>query len=127
MLLETLLLSISMCCFQDKFSSMITPKKFVTCSLLICISSIRRLGKVCGRNCLFERGLSFIMLYCVVALLCCIVKLIQKKSSCVRIFFYFIGVTLCMPRSYFTYIYLLSIRFFFFMASASEGLPVFFD
>ena len=56
MLLEILLLSISMCCFQDKFSPMNTPKNFLTCSLLICISSIRRLGKVCGRNCLFERG-----------------------------------------------------------------------
>ena len=56
MLLEILLLSFLMCCFQDKFSSMNTPKNFVTCSLLICISSIRRLGKVCGRNCLFERG-----------------------------------------------------------------------
>ena len=33
------------------------------------------------------------MLYYVVALLCCMVKLIQKKSSCVRMFFYFIGVT----------------------------------
>ena len=54
MLLEILLLSF-MCCFQDKFSSMNTPKNCVTCSLLICISSIRRLGNVCGRNCLFER------------------------------------------------------------------------
>ena len=55
-LLEDLLLTISMCCFQDKFSSMNAPKYFVTCSLLICIFSIRRLGKVCGRDFLFERG-----------------------------------------------------------------------
>ena len=56
MLLKILLLAILMCYFQDKFSSMNTPKNFVTCSLLICIFSVRRLGKVYGDNCLFERG-----------------------------------------------------------------------
>ena len=33
-----------MCCFQDQFSSMNTPKNFVACSFFICVSLIRRLG-----------------------------------------------------------------------------------
>ena len=54
-LLKALLLTISMCCFQDKLSSMNTPKKFVICSLLICIFWIKRLDTAYGSNCLFER------------------------------------------------------------------------
>ena len=54
-LLKILLLTISMCCFQDKYLSMNTPKKFVICTLLIRIFLIARLGKVCGSNCFFER------------------------------------------------------------------------
>ena len=45
-----------MCCFQDIFSSMNTPKNFVIYSLLTLIFSIRRLRKVCWCNWLFKRG-----------------------------------------------------------------------
>lgn len=55
LLLENLLLTISMYCFQDKFASTNTRKIFVTCPLLICTFSIRRLGNVDGGNFFFER------------------------------------------------------------------------
>ena len=55
---KSLLLTTPMCCFQDKFLSMNSPKSFAACSLLICTFSVRRLGKVCGSNCLFGTGWS---------------------------------------------------------------------
>lgn len=45
-----------MWCFQEKFSSLYTPKYFVTFSVMMCTFSINKLGKVCGRNFLFVRG-----------------------------------------------------------------------
>ena len=52
-LLQTFVLTISICCFQEKFSSKYTPRNFATNSLLNETLSMYKEGKIIGISSLF--------------------------------------------------------------------------
>ena len=52
-LLQTFVLAISICCFQEKFSSKYTPRNFATNSLLNGTLSMYKEGKIIGISSLF--------------------------------------------------------------------------